>query len=139
MAFAHGHDEIVILGHLAQMAMGQVAAMAESPFEHRRQPDSHHAMALANFFRELTSRPIDFAFALRHAVALADGQERENPVSWLPVESAGTALLDTFLAQFVVGKADLDRLVTLAIQLNEFYARWITSAGQAEPIDFFRD
>lgn len=138
MSFARGHHEVLLFGRLATEALEAVGHLSPEPFEDQRQPRSHHTMALANFLRELSASPIEFAFALHHAVSLTTVDTAEVVGSWLPVGRDAAAAIREFLRGTQPARAQFDRMVTLALQLNELYLRWASRSAHAEPVDFFQ-
>lgn len=128
LSHATEHEEILLFGRLAEHALGAAGLGEDAVLGGRLLPRSYRAGAFASFLREHATRPVELAYLLRHAAALAPEA--------VPVDEQGRGALDAFLAQSDM--RDARRLATRTLQLNELHAAWV-AAGDAPPVDFFRD
>jgi len=125
MSHSRSHDDVVLFGRLAE----EVYAASKGALDAPEPPDSHHAMAVANFLSEESAVPGDFAWLLHHAARGITG-------SWVPLGQHGDAAFRRYLSSTRPSAETRDRLVTRALQLDELIERWQTSAA-ADAIDFF--
>ena len=139
MSLATGHDDVLLFGRLAERALATIAE-GEAFLADLGQPRSPHAMAVGNFLRELATDARTFAFVLRHAIDLPlPATDEELDPRWHAVDEGGGELLDRFLGRLRPDGTTMDRLLTLVLQFDELYGRWLEHAGAERPVDFFRD
>jgi hypothetical protein len=133
LSYAERGDETVALGRIAEAAFKNLLVPEQAELANGQRPLTADAMALANFLRELATRPSEFGFVLHAIIAAGPDIERR----WMPLSQADLTPLRQLLARARPGAAHVDRLVTTVLQMNEFVRRWHVSDQSGAP-NFFR-
>jgi hypothetical protein len=129
MSYAETGRELMVIGGLAERAFRRLPEFEQDTIGDELMPATAEAMALANFVRELSTRPKELCFALLSLI--------EYEPEWALIFGSTCEDLTGLLAASDLDPTLAKRTATQRLQLIEFYANWRKASHAVDIHSFF--